>query len=391
MPPPPTNSTYEAYPGQVPQRRIGGQTVEHRPGRVTADAPSGSNLVGGGPSGGIDLDQLNGWSPGEKLMRFMSQAATSIVPIFGELQDLATIADRSNPTWVRAASTVSLAVGVLTWGLSPNVGSISDDLVRFVDDAWTGGLCFSEGTLVHTREGLRPIEEIAVGELVWSRDDSTGEMMLRPVSAVFVTADQPLLEVTLYIPGQDGSDRVQVTPEHPFQTEHGWVAARDLQDHSVLVRSGEWAEVILVRSSTKLAKVYNIEIDNLHTYFVGLSGALVHNACNDPIASRGGMNQIDDAASAATTVGRRGQQVNFPNANASIPRNAPGTIGGRDFSGHALDRMQERGIMPSAIENAIRHGASSPGTAAGTTRYFDAANKFNVVVDSASGRIVTVF
>lgn len=109
------------------------------------------------------------------------------------------------------------------------------------------------------------------------------------------------------------------------------------------------------------------------------------------IASRGGVRRIDDAASAATTVGRRGQQVKFPNPNARIPRNVPGTIGGREFSGHALDRMQERGFVPSVIENAIQHGTQSAGSPAGTMLYFDAVNKVNVVVATVSGRVVTVF
>jgi RHS repeat-associated protein len=108
-------------------------------------------------------------------------------------------------------------------------------------------------------------------------------------------------------------------------------------------------------------------------------------------AAGGAVGQIDDAASAATTVGRRGQQVNFPNPNAPIPRNAPGTVGGREFSGHAFDRMQERGFVPSVIENAIQHGAATPGSAAGTLRHFDPMNKFNVITDATTGRVITVF
>jgi hypothetical protein len=100
---------------------------------------------------------------------------------------------------------------------------------------------------------------------------------------------------------------------------------------------------------------------------------------------------IDDTASAATTVGRRGQQGTFPNPTAPAPRNAPGTVGGRGFSGHAFDRMQERGYTPSVVENAIQHGRATPGRTPGTVQHFDEVNKFNVITDDATGSVITVF
>jgi hypothetical protein len=111
-------------------------------------------------------------------------------------------------------------------------------------------------------------------------------------------------------------------------------------------------------------------------------------------AARGagrGAGQIDDAVSASTTVGRRGQQVTFPNPSAPVPRNAPGTVGGREFSGHAFDRMQERGFVPSVVENAIQNGTVSAGRAAGTLRHFDPVNDFNVITNAATGGVVTVY
>ena len=91
-----------------------------------------------------------------------------------------------------------------------------------------------------------------------------------------------------------------------------------------------------------------------------------------------------------TPVGRSGQQHHFPNPNAPHPRNAPTRIGGRDYSGHAIDRMQERGFVPSVIENTIRRGIPIPGNQPGTTIYFDIVNKVRVVVDDATGRVITV-
>jgi filamentous hemagglutinin len=109
-----------------------------------------------------------------------------------------------------------------------------------------------------------------------------------------------------------------------------------------------------------------------------------------PLAAEN-VGRIDDSASAATTVGRRGQQNSFPNPNHPVPRNTSGTVNNREFSGHAFDRMQERGFTPSVIENAIQHGTRTPGRTPGTFQHFDPVNKFNVITDGATGRVITVF
>jgi hypothetical protein len=53
--------------------------------------------------------------------------------------------------------------------------------------------------------------------------------------------------------------------------------------------------------------------------------------------------------------------------------------------------MQERGFTPTVIENAIQGGVRSEGATAGTLQYFDPVNKLNVIIDKASGKVVTVF
>ncbi|MCW5746787.1 MAG: DUF4258 domain-containing protein [Alphaproteobacteria bacterium] len=76
------------------------------------------------------------------------------------------------------------------------------------------------------------------------------------------------------------------------------------------------------------------------------------------------------------------------NAPYQATRNSATTIGGRQYSGHALDQMQNRGIMPSVVENTIRTGTAFP-TRAGTTGYYDAVNNIRVITNTATGRVVT--
>lgn len=136
--------------------------------------------------------------------------------------------------------------------------------------------------------------------------------------------------------------------------------------------AGTWVQVTAVSRWTQQAGVHNLTIDDIHTYYVvaGSAPVLVHNT---------GPCDID----AATPTGSKGNPL------LTRTPNQPGTINGRDYSGHALDRVQQQGIMPSAVENATR-GPAIPGKVPGTTAYYDGANNITVITDSASGRVVTV-
>ena len=139
--------------------------------------------------------------------------------------------------------------------------------------------CFAAGTIVHTETGLRPIEDVQVGDLVWSEDVLTGELALHRVLQTIVTPQQPVLDVVID-DGQGNEESVRVTFEHPFWTHRGWVGARYLRPaDGVMRRSGAWSHVVVVRDVSERLTVYNFEVQGFHTYFVGTQGALVHNQC----------------------------------------------------------------------------------------------------------------
>jgi hypothetical protein len=71
-------------------------------------------------------------------------------------------------------------------------------------------------------------------------------------------------------------------------------------------------------------------------------------------------------------------------------RSSPATIGQRQFSGHALDQMQNRGIPPSVVENTIQHGVPFPGNRPGTQGFYDPVNNTSVIINSNNGTVVTV-
>jgi RHS repeat-associated protein len=112
-----------------------------------------------------------------------------------------------------------------------------------------------------------------------------------------------------------------------------------------------------------------------------LSGTLVSEGS---LAARGAGSAIERGAVSGS------QRLQLGNMPANAVRNAPANIGGRNYTGHALDQMQNRGMTPSVVENAISTGATRAGNTAAEIRYFDSANNVSVVLDRASGRVVTV-
>jgi hypothetical protein len=71
--------------------------------------------------------------------------------------------------------------------------------------------------------------------------------------------------------------------------------------------------------------------------------------------------------------------------------NAPEVINGREYSGHVLDQMRKRGVLPSLVENTIKTGEAFPGKDIFTSRYYDVVNNLSVVVNKETGRVVTTY
>ncbi|MCB9600109.1 MAG: Hint domain-containing protein [Sandaracinus sp.] len=170
------------------------------------------------------------------------------------------------------------------------VGRRSDDTADaarssdyVVDATCTGGVCrrpgscFAAGTSVRTNEGFVPIEQVRVGDVVQARHEKTGELGLFPVIDTIVREDEPLLAVTV---GRDVTETIRVTPEHPFHTARGWVAAKELTpDDRIARRDGSYTEVVALEALPIRTRVFNLTVDEAHTYFVGDAELWVHNAC----------------------------------------------------------------------------------------------------------------
>jgi RHS repeat-associated protein len=151
---------------------------------------------------------------------------------------------------------------------------------RCANGVCVGGSCFVAGTQVLTAHGLRNIEDVGVGESVYSRDSDSGAEGWKPVLRVIVTPNRAVLRLALRDAEGHLADTFTVTPTHPFWVKGaGWKVAGDLVPGDYVANaSGGW---LRVDSSTWLqdgATVYNFEVADWHTYFVGESETWVHNA-----------------------------------------------------------------------------------------------------------------
>ncbi|WP_279627927.1 polymorphic toxin-type HINT domain-containing protein, partial [Leptospira harrisiae] len=146
--------------------------------------------------------------------------------------------------------------------------------------------CFVAGTKVHTKEGLKNIEDIQVGDVVLSKSDETGEVSYRKVVETFIRQTEAIYTVSF----TDGTT-LETTWNHPFRVKtqgHAlekfsiettdWVQAKDLHPGDVaLGADGRELVVTDIIIDERTETVYNFEVEEYHTYFVGEVGVWVHN------------------------------------------------------------------------------------------------------------------
>ena len=227
----------------------------------------------------------------------------------------------------------------------PQLKKIYDDLrLRDVGALreFEAGACFAAGTLVHTQYGLKPIEDIKVGDMVLSKHESgEGERAYKRVTKTFVHEDREVILLSFSV-GQHADGRritksFVVTPEHPIwikgkgwkradkvkmtldgmyfealtdiealmmwqsrmykslKPDHAWIAAMDKMEAMnegglYLVplnkptgeATGFYDQSVPFKFRMKeehryKTTVFNLEVEDFHTYYVTEDGIWVHN------------------------------------------------------------------------------------------------------------------
>jgi len=143
------------------------------------------------------------------------------------------------------------------------------------DDLATTAPCFLEGTLVHTVNGLIPIENIKTGDIVLCFDNVNNNMVKNKVANVFNNWTDRFIKIIT------DSEIINTTFKHLFwiDDEKKWVTAKELRIDMIL-KSHSSENIIIKKidyhNSVELP-TFNIEVEDHHNYFVGNQGILVHN------------------------------------------------------------------------------------------------------------------
>lgn len=210
-----------------------------------------------------------------------------------------------------------------------------------ISGAATSSYCFVAGTTVLTSTGSIAIENICQGDYVWAWDEATGDIALKPVVQLFVNQATELVHVTV------NGEEIICTNEHPFYSPvKGWTDACKLRAGDILVTvNGEYVVVEKIQHEILESpiSVYNFEVEDYHTYYVGNS-VLVHNRC---ILDKDGV-RVDV---------RTSNEHGLPHAHVS--GNGPNTTVGLDkwpMKNHpAFSKKQQKIIQDNweIIENGI--------------------------------------
>ena len=200
-----------------------------------------------------------------------------------------------------------------------NQGLIDGAFSGAITGAITGGItskvCFVEGTAILTATGYVAIENIRIGDMVWSENPETGEKALKRVVQTFVNETIELVHV--FVNGEE----IVTTPEHPFWVpKKGWINSISLRAGDILVlQNGKYVTVEQVQHEIleRPATVYNFKVEDFHTYYVTNSSILVHNANCGPLKGKNAVNAANKLGYKATNYFSKGQKV-FYNAKTKM-------------------------------------------------------------------------
>ena len=140
-----------------------------------------------------------------------------------------------------------------------------------------GGVCFTAGTKVSTPNGLRNIEDLKAGDIVYTFNEETKQVEQKEIEEWFEREESEIATLVFA-----NGEKIENTMPHPYYVVgKGWTETKNLAiGDKILTQNNEEIEIINIIKKTldKPIKVYNMSIKDNHNYFVGNGKLLVHNA-----------------------------------------------------------------------------------------------------------------
>src|SRR5690606_32524250 len=147
---------------------------------------------------------------------------------------------------------------------------------------------FPPGTPVMLADGTgKPIEEVAVGDIVLATDPVSRVTAAKPVTKLIPgRGTKTLIDITIDVDGRRGTRTATVTATdlHPFWVPavKDWLPAEELRRGQHLrTAAGKTVRITAVGTRVMNTVVHNLTVADIHTYYVlaGSTAVLVHNAC----------------------------------------------------------------------------------------------------------------
>jgi RHS repeat-associated protein len=220
------------------------------------------------------------------------------------LKTVSKAAGASDKTASRIATGGDIALGFVGGGGSATSivkASRTSKSVQFLSK-----FCFVGGTLIKTSNDFIPIEEIKVGDLVWSFNEKTNKIELKKVLSLSQKNAHVIVELDF------SNVKIECTEDHPFYINGEWIAAKNLKiEAEVVLFDGSFAKLSGKKFINRDAKVYNFEVEDNHNYFVSERAVLVHNNCDyvSKLFSKNITNETETFAKVLKSLGNSIQNI----------------------------------------------------------------------------------
>ncbi len=133
--------------------------------------------------------------------------------------------------------------------------------------------CFTELTLIATKNGLKKIVDVIVGDSVLSYNEKTEQLSYRRVLKTFKVTRDSLYKIHI------GNEVIEATADHPFFIGKKWIKVKELKvGQDVQLYDQTRIKISRIEIQTGIFEAYNFEVEENHTYYIASQKILVHNA-----------------------------------------------------------------------------------------------------------------
>lgn len=218
-------------------------------------------------------------------------------------------------------------------------------------------VCFPAGTIVHTANGLRNIEDLQVGDWVLTYNEQTAEQEYQPILVKHQRYTQQMMSIEL-----PTGEVLQVTPEHRFYHNGEWIEARSLKVGDLLhLKNGDYTSIIAIEILPNYQKVFNFDIQKNENYYVSLDGILVHNGYSGNPTK---INPNDDPENIRALT-RENETAQTLSKKFDVEQNPKGDFGGKNpdykIDGEIYDCYSPSSSNPRNIASNIEESKIKTG------------------------------